>query len=253
VRLVVVGSGTAALEPGRVCSAFLVEAAGTRVLLDCGPGAVHHLARFGLPWSRLDHLVLSHFHNDHTGDLPMLLFAMKWGVAEARTRPLRVLGPRGLRDRIEHMAAAFGEHVTEPGFPVETLELEPGSATELAPGLELVCAASPHTDTSLAFRIEADGRAIGYTGDTGPSDAVARFLAGVDLMIAECSVPDDQAVDNHLTPSSLAAMARVARPGRLLVTHVYPALAGEDVPALVHAAGWEGVTTRAEDGMSLAL
>jgi ribonuclease BN (tRNA processing enzyme) len=254
VRVTVVGSGTAAPDPDRVGSSFLVEAAGTTVLLDCGPGAVHHLARFSSPWAGLEHLVISHFHNDHTGDLPMLLFAMKWGVAERRTRPLRIWGPAGLKDRMTHMAAAFGDHVTDPGFPVLVTELGPESRVDLAPGLSLACTPTPHADPSLAFRLDADhDAAVGYTGDTGASEEVARFLAGVSLMIAECSVPDDDAMDNHLTPSRLAAMARTARPQRLLVSHVYPALDRLDVLALLRDAGWDGPATRAADGMRFDL
>lgn len=254
MRVTVIGSGTAAPDPDRVGSAFLIEAAGTTALLDCGPGAVHHLARFRAPWAVLDHLVISHFHNDHTGDIPMLLFAMKWGVAEQRDRPLRIWGPDGLKARLGHMAAAFGDHVADPGFPVTVTELSPEGRVDLAPGLTLAWTPTPHADPSLAFRLDAGtDAAVGYTGDTGASEDVARFLAGVDLMIAECSVPDDEAMDTHLTPSRLAAMATTARPRQLLVSHVYPSLDRRDVAALVRDAGWDGPTTRAADGMRIEL
>ncbi|NIP83137.1 MAG: MBL fold metallo-hydrolase, partial [Gemmatimonadetes bacterium] len=128
MRLTVVGSGTAAPEAERVCAGFLVESAATRALFDCGPGVVHHLARFRLPWRELDHVFLSHFHNDHTGDLPMLLFALKWGVPGGRRSPLTLWGPAGVRQRLEAMAAAYGEHVVEPGFPLSIRTLEPGGA-----------------------------------------------------------------------------------------------------------------------------
>jgi ribonuclease BN (tRNA processing enzyme) len=253
MKLTVVGSGTAAPEPERVCAAFLVETRETRVLLDCGPGAVHHLARFRLPWSRVDHLVVSHFHNDHIGDVPMLLFALKWGTEERRTAPLTIWGPAGTAERLEGMAAVFGDHVADPGFPVAVRELEPGDTAGLG-DLALAAAPTPHTPESLAFRLRsAGGATVGYTGDTGPSDEVARFLEGVDLLVAECSVPDEDAMEIHLTPATLAAMARTATPGQLLVTHVYPKLARQDVLGLVAAAGWAGRTRRAEDGLALEL
>lgn len=254
MKLTIVGSGTAAPEAERAASAFYLDAAGQRVLVDCGPGAVHNLARFGLPWHRIDHLVITHFHNDHTGDIPALLFGLKWGIAESRFRPFHVWAPAGFDLRRRAMADAFGDHVLDPGFPVHVHEIGPGVVARPAPGLELAAARTPHTEESLAFRFrDARGATLGVTGDTGPSPELARFLAGVDLLLAECSLPDDEALDTHLTPTSLAVMAGAAAPGRLVVTHVYPQLARQDVLGLLNAAGWTGPTIRAEDGLTLAV
>lgn len=253
MRLTVAGSGTAAPEQARVCSGYFVEHGDLRILLDCGPGVVHHLARFGLPWTALDHVAISHFHNDHLGDLPMLLFALKWGAERRRTAPLTVWGPAGLRQRLVRLAEALGDHVADPGFPLEVRELGPGVSAALAAGVELRTAKTPHTDESLAFRLTAAGSTLGYTGDTGPSDEVARFLAGCDALIAECSLPDDDAIPTHLSPTTLAALARTAAPTRLIVTHVYPSLDVRDPLGLLAAAGWDGAATRAEDGLRLDL
>ena len=253
MRVTIVGSGTAAPEPDRVCSGYLVEHAGARVLLDCGPGVVHHLARFGLPWPALDHVLITHFHNDHLGDLPMLLFALRWGVRRRRTAPLTLWAPDGIEGRLRSLAAGLGDHVREPGFPLEVRPLAPDDAVQLAPGLELRTMRTPHTDESLAFRISGGSATVGYTGDTGPSDDVARFLARSDLLIAECSLPDDDAIPTHLSPTSLAGMARTAAPGRLVVTHVYPWLEAAAPLALIRAAGWDGDAVRAADGLSFDL
>lgn len=250
MRLTVAGSGTAAPEPDRVCSGYFVEERGTTLLLDCGPGVVHNLARFGLPWDALDHLALTHFHNDHIGDVPMLLFALKWGRERRRRKPLAVWGPTGTADRMRRLAAALGDHVLEPGFPLEIRELTPGQRASLGDGLTLEAAKTPHTAESLGFRVEAaDGAVLGYTGDTGPSQDVAAFLRGADLLIAECSLADDDAIPTHLSPSSLAAIASAASPACLLVTHVYPWLDRRDPLRLLREAGWRGPAVRARDGV----
>lgn len=250
MKLTIVGSGTAAPEPGRVCSGYWLDAGGTRLLLDCGAGVVHGLARLGLPWPRLDHLLLSHFHNDHIGDVPMLFFALKWGVSERRTAPLTIWAPVGIHERLRAMAAAFGDHVADPGFPVLVREVSPGARFDAGP-VSVTAASTPHTDASLAYRLEHGVHILGYTGDTGPSRELARFLAGCDLLLAECSLPDDEAMPTHLTPSSVSAMAREAAPGRLVVTHVYPALDARDPVGRLREAGWEGETVRARDGLEL--
>ncbi len=263
--LTIVGSGTAAPTPERVCSGYFLHAGDETLLMDCGAGVVHGMARLGLPWARLDHLLITHFHNDHIGDIPFLLFALKHGVRPKREKPLTIWAPRGIGKRMTAMAAAFGNHVADPGFPVVIREVAPADEFRVGP-FDVRAVSTPHTDASLAYRLEqvggdapaahgADGRrsSLGYTGDTGPSAEVARVLAGVDVLIAECSLPDDEALPIHLSPSSLAAMATDAAPGRLVVTHVYPQLDAMDPVARVRAAGWEGETVRAEDGLELEI
>jgi ribonuclease BN (tRNA processing enzyme) len=75
----------------------------------------------------------------------------------------------------------------------------------------------------------------------------------VDLLIAECSLPDELGMDTHLTPSRLAALARVALPKRILITHLYPQLPRQEVISLVQRAGWDGEMLLAEDGLRLEL
>ena len=250
MKVTIVGSGTAAPTAERVCSGYWVEAGDERLLLDCGSGVVHGMARLGLAWRELDHLLITHYHNDHTGDLPMLLFALEHGVRPRRTKPLTVWAPRGIRERLKAMEAAFGDHVADPGFPVVVREVSARASFDVG-RVNVRAHGTPHTDVSLAYRLAANGRTLGYTGDTGPSGAVAAFMEGVDVLIAECSLPDDLAIETHLSPSSVAALARSASPGRLVVTHVYPMLEDLGVVDRVRAAGWDGATVRASDGLVL--
>lgn len=248
--LTVVGCGTAALDGERVCSGYLVEAEHTVLLLDCGPGIVYSLARHRLPWQRLTHLALTHFHTDHIGDVPALLFALQYGMYPPREEPLTIIGPRGTRRRLQAMSRAFGDYVTHASFGVNVCEIVPGGSVH-AGGVELSVTRTPHTEHSIAYRVRSADCTIGYTGDTGPSADVADFLHGVDDLVAECSVPDEQAMDIHLTPSSLAVLALRAQPRRLVVTHVYPHLERSTVPEQLRAHGWEGRTVVAADGMRL--
>lgn len=249
VMFTVVGSGTAVPEPDRVCSGYLLETPDVRLLLDCGPGIVHHLARFSLPWQRLTHVAITHFHNDHLGELPALFFSLKHGQLPPRSEPLTLIGPAGLAERREHLAEALGEHVRDPGFPVTEVEIAPGSEHVLADEIVLRCHKTPHTEHSVCYRVDGSGWSVGFTGDTGYSEDVARFLAGTDLLAMECSMPEAWAMDTHLTPSRVARMARIAAPGELLVTHVYPLLDRAELPDLLRAAGWTGRTAIAHDGL----
>lgn len=248
MQLTVVGSGTAAPEAERAASCYALEAGSSLVLLDCGPGALHNMARFDVPWHRITHLCLTHFHTDHVGDVPALLFALRYGRQPPRKEPLVVLGPRGLRRFFRRLAAAFGEYIEKPGFPLELVEMQPGVWLPIDDVARLSATPTPHTDASVAFRIERADRALGYTGDTGYDVDVGAFFQHVDLLIAECSLPDDLAMESHLTPSRVAALARVALPRRLLLTHMYPQLDRGGLIDRIREAGWAGEMVIAEDG-----
>lgn len=249
----IVGSGTVVPDPDRVCAAVHVETGEHRILLDCGPGAVHHLARFDLPWPRLTHLALTHFHNDHIGDIPILFFALKHALPSPRRDALTVLGPPGTAALFDRLAAAFGDHLLEPGFPVRIRELAVEAAEPLGGDVRLRVRPVPHTDRSVAYRVEATGASFGYTGDTAFDEGVGEFFADIDALLAECSLPDDQAMDTHLTPSRVAALARIARPRRLFLTHIYPQLPRDEAAGRVRRAGWEGETRVVHDGLRLRL
>ena len=246
--LTCIGTGTAVPEPDRVCSGFLLEGHGLRMLFDCGPGVVHGMARQGVDWQSITHLCLTHFHNDHIGDVPMLFFAWKHGMRPARTAPLTVFGPKGTRRRLVRMAKLFGDHISEPPFELEIRELGDGDETRLNDVTEIQAGRTPHTERSIAYRVEMGGRSFCYTGDTGYSEEVAKFVQAADVLLTECSLPDGQGMDTHLTPSELAAMARNALPRRLLVTHVYPQLDREELPLLVREGGWPAEVHVVRDG-----
>src|SRR5512147_171774 len=69
IRVVTVGTGTAAPHPHRVQSATVVEAGDVRLLVDCGSGSIWRMAALGVAWDQLTHVALTHFHADHTADL----------------------------------------------------------------------------------------------------------------------------------------------------------------------------------------
>lgn len=254
-ELVVVGCGTVVPEADRGCSSYWVEREGSRVLLDCGPGAVQSLARLGLPWHALTDLVLTHFHGDHVGALPGLFFAFQHGLPEPRAEPLVVWGPAGTRALFEGLARALGDYLLDPGFPVQIRELAAGREERLAGGSRLTAHPTPHTEESVAVRLDGGEGAVGYTGDTGPSEALGEFLADLELLVCECSLLDAEVGDNHLSPGRVARLARTARPATLLLTHVYPHVrAREDVVALVRSAGYAAGEVRlATDGARFPL
>lgn len=247
MELTVLGSGTVAPSPSRTAPAYWVSSGEVRLLLDCGAGAMHRMAMFGIPWPDLTHVAVTHFHLDHWGELPMLVFAQRWGVEPARRRPLHIIGPVGLRERWDHAARAFGRWVTDPGYPLEFHELRSGESHDLGGDVLLEAHETPHTDESLAYSLRDTSGRLVYTGDTGPSDALADWAAECDLLLCECSLPEARAIESHLTPGRAGKMARRAKARRLVLTHFYPPVEDVDPRALAEEA-FGGTVVAARDG-----
>ena len=221
MRLVILGSGTCVPSPDRIPSGYWVEAGALKIRLDCGAGTVPAMGRYGLAWEGLTHQVISHFHLDHVGELPALLFALKHGREGKRALPLEIVGPAGLESLTRRLAEVHGTRILDQEFPVVFREPAPASVLDLGGGVRLSVAKTPHTDESLAVRIDAEGRSLGYTGDTLPSDDLAVFFRGVDLLLAECSFLDDARGTPHLTADGAADLAAAAGVKHLVATHFY--------------------------------
>ncbi|MDX1392852.1 MAG: ribonuclease Z [Gemmatimonadota bacterium] len=253
-ELTVVGCGTVVPEGDRAASSFHYRSASTGLLIDCGPGAVQALARLELPWGDLTDLAITHFHADHVGALPGLFFALTHGLATRRTTPLEVWGPVGTESLFRILAEALGEFMLDPGFPVRFREVAPGDRVRLGGGETLSVHKTPHTDESLAYRVDGSSGSFGYSGDTGPSETLGPFMRGVDVFVCECSLRDEEVGTNHLSPTSAAAIASAASPGALVVTHIYPHVrAAVPIGELIEAAGYRGRVVLAHEGLALPL
>jgi ribonuclease BN (tRNA processing enzyme) len=218
VRLTVVGCSGSVPGPGSPASCYVVEHDGFRLVLDLGSGAVGPLGSLvGL--DAIDAVHVSHLHPDHFLDLCPLYVALRYAPGGVRSDPLPVLGPAGIRARV---AAAYGTEGRELDRVFGFTEVEPG-ARDVGP-YSLTLVRTAHPVTCHAVRVEAGGRALVFTGDTGPSGDVTALAAGADLLLGEASTVEeaDNPPDLHLTGSDLGRMATAAGVGRLLVTHVPP-------------------------------
>ena len=93
IVLQVLGSGGPIADDARASTAYIVWRDGeSRLMVDVGGGAFLRFGEAGARFDDLDFIGLSHFHTDHSADLPALL---KSGFFSKRTRPLPIAGPGG--------------------------------------------------------------------------------------------------------------------------------------------------------------
>jgi ribonuclease BN (tRNA processing enzyme) len=189
-------------------------------LLDCGPTILLALKREGLTPDGLDAVALSHLHGDHFAGLPFLFLHFIFDAP--RRRPLTVVGPPGTEDRVRELhRAMYRELSTRPlPFEVRYVPVKDGEQVAIG-GVELRGFAVPHQqhELSLGYRLQADGKTILYSGDTGWTEALVTQSRGVDLFICECCYFDTR-TDFHLDYPRIAEHRARFGCRRLVLTHV---------------------------------
>ena len=215
MRLDVIGCSPAWPNPGGACSGYLVDG---RLLLDCGPGVLAKL-RERERWPTVTGIAITHLHLDHWGDLVPWVWACLFGPGAGLPQP-RLLLPPGARDSLRPILARLGnEDMLERAFAVE--EYAAGVPFELA-GLRLTALAVPHYDIPAhGFRVEGE-RTLAYSGDSGPSDALAELARDADLFVCEATLDDgdpDGPPRGHLSDTEAETAFVASGAKRLLLTH----------------------------------
>ncbi|HUP18356.1 MAG TPA: ribonuclease Z [Gemmatimonadota bacterium] len=228
LKYTLVGSGTAIPSAERGPAAHHFTCGGLSLLCDLGSGTLRRMDGLGLSCYDLDAVAVSHRHQDHVADLLPLLFALRNTPGHRRVRPLTLIGYSGLEADLARLAGIYGDWVREPGFPLEVREAD-ATPVEMNRGdswLEIVAKPVVHTHEAVGFRVSmADGgreSVVAYTGDTEECDGAIDLARDADLLVAECSVADEDRVAGHLTPRGVGRIAAAAAVRRVVVTHFYP-------------------------------
>jgi ribonuclease BN (tRNA processing enzyme) len=221
-RLTVLGCSSAPPHEAWPAAGFLLEWDTTTVLLDVGQGVVRRLQRLMDP-THLSAVVVGHMHADHYLDLVGLRYLFPWG--EAALEPLAVHLPPGGRDRLDALATAVSER---PGFfdaAFDAREYRPDEPLRIGP-FTIRFVRGRHYVPAWGVVVETpDGRRLGYTGDTGPSDAVVEAMRGVDLLMIEAGLrlpSHDDPERGHLTAEEAIDMAVRSEARSTLLVHYAP-------------------------------
>jgi ribonuclease Z len=238
-------AGTAGSVPTarRGLPALLVRRGADRILFDCGEGTQRQLvSSVGL--MELTEVFLTHFHADHWLGLPGML---KTFDLRARERPLRISGPRGLRELLSLTLRAAGR----VRFELELVELEPGDILT-RDGYSIAPFSVAHRGPALGYALFEDerpgvfdpeaatrlgltpgpefgrlqhgetvkgvspeqvlgparpGRKLVLSGDTTPCESLRVAAHGADLLVHEATFAEEERERAAETGHSTAAQA----------------------------------------------
>jgi ribonuclease BN (tRNA processing enzyme) len=190
--------------------------------------------------SQVDVFLFSHFHVDHSGDSPALIFS-SW--FEDRQRPLPVYGPPGY-DIMPATTEFVPDFFTEPRGPYRCLSdfVEPGAdgSFELQPH-DVAASSTPvlvfrnaemalfavrvvHGPfPALAWRVEIGGKRMDFSGDTnGDGEGLIQLASNADIFVAHNAVPEDATGLErrlHVPPCVIGTIAANAHLKQLILSH----------------------------------
>lgn len=251
----------------RAQAANLLVVNGTPYLIDAGDGAVRRIVRAGYDFRQVDKIFITHAHSDHTNGLATLLNA-QWEYA--KREPTEVYG--GGVEALVKGAIAFltpnAEVRWTEGKRVRMEEVFRGH--DVAPGVifqdanvRVTAVENTHFNfppdspahgkyRSYSYRFDTPGRAVVFTGDTGPSEALTQLTKGADVLVTEVNVTEEvidlqkrngswQAKsaaeqeawirhmnEEHVTPEQVGRMASAAGVKTVVLTHFTPTVNRND-------------------------
>ena len=190
-------------------SGYLLEAGESLLQFDLGSGVLSALTALAAPES-LSALFLSHWHYDHTADVPVLMYRL-----QALGAVLPVYGPADPDSPLYRLVCG------QPCFSFT--EVRPGSRLTVG-NAELTVTDARHPVPAVGWRVACEGKTFGYTGDTNTLPSLAGDFRGCDLLLADGLFPSDQWSEArpHLSAALAASLAAEAGAGALSVTHLNP-------------------------------
>lgn len=225
MELVILGSGTYQPELKRHASSYLVKIAGQNLVFDFGRGALDQLLRFGLQYSDLNAIFISHLHADHCSELGSFLHIslVEPAVAKLRKKDITIYGPRGTKKALGFLLKAFGLTNLNPPFKVEVKELLPKETVEGA-GWKAFSFRVQHDPkrSCLAYRLETEGKILAYSGDSRDCPGLRSACRKADLALLEATWPEEMKSSGHLSAAQAARVAQESGVTKLVLTHIAP-------------------------------
>lgn len=210
--------------PGFHPPAFLID---DTLLLDAG--TIGASLSEEEQWA-IRHIFITHCHLDHIRGIPFFADNL---VMKNQQHTVQVLSAReilrSLKDHImNNLVWPDFSTIPTPQAPIISYrELESGETFQ-GDGYTVTACSVTHSVPAQGYIVRKGDRALLYTGDTGPTEAIWPYATDLSAMIVEVSFPNDMEqmalLTGHLTAKLLLKELEKlpSLPPRILITHPKP-------------------------------
>lgn len=240
LSLQVLGSGGPEIDDGRASSGYLVRIDGkARIIVDMGGGSALRFEETGASLNDIDLVLMTHFHVDHSNDLPAFI---KASYFTGRDRDLLLYGPTGnnlMPSAEAFVDALFGQtgafrylnsYITpgEDDYQVLAHNVDAGNRqvhTIFENKAYTVSAVAVHHGAipAIAWRVDVGDRSIVFSGDMNNAyHSLTALAKDADILVAHNAVPEDAsdiAKNLHMPPSTIGRIAGDTGVGQLVLSH----------------------------------
>lgn len=249
-ELVILGSAAAIPAAQHHNTHMALVDPGGVILIDCSGTPMLRLAEAGITPDQIGDIILTHFHPDHVGGLPLLLMNM-WLLG--RKNALRIYGLHHTLERVEDLMGFYHWEDWPQFFPVSFHRLpeQEGITVLERKGLAISCSPVCHIVPTIGLRVEFDGGrySITYSSDTEPCQAITTLANGSNVLIHEAT----GASVGHSTAAQAVQVASEAGVGELYLIH-YPPEDAQDASILAAVQqGFSGRVALAHDLMRISI
>ena len=217
--LKILGSGTCVPFLKRHAPANYLRIKRTHLLVDCGSGTLFQLEKSGLNYKEIDIVCITHYHVDHISDLNPLLQALRWTPGFVRKKELVIVGPKGFTQFFEAHVKLLNSYIPEAPYPLTIKEIE-GTLHFL--DFSITSCKTIHTENSIGYKFIENNKSLVISGDTDYDTNFISFAKKADVLLLECSFPNNKKAKGHLVSKECGTIAKEAEVKKLILTHLYP-------------------------------
>jgi phosphoribosyl 1,2-cyclic phosphate phosphodiesterase len=198
-------------KDNRSRAAYMV---GERVRIDFGPDSYLHMQKYALAFEKLEHLLVTHSHDDHW--FPRDLQYRQKGFSVVPARPLKVWGNAKVKARF---VSANGNDWSR--YFLDFHAIRPWESVDLGEGLTATALLAAHdrSEECVNYLLDQGGRSALIGHDTGWYDeSTWQYLASrqLHLVLLDCTYGSRQRDQGHLgCPDVVRARDELASRGAL--------------------------------------